>query len=362
MKMPDYKLLTRLLLLSALTGCASLDSVRFGQDRPEDLQTLMGQQEYARAGELLDTYPQLDTPERRQQLQERITAYENTILDAAQAEAGNKNLVGAIGILDDGLQKVPENTRIQFYRGELDSKRTARLQENERQKLMARARFLLDEQKLYNEQLNLDAPTFTERWENSRNQSEVRQLHGELLECGNDKLDMDELDAAEECLRLASDMENTGEISAALTRLESERKSERTIEARQARVIKVKQQRTLKKKYINKTQKLVEKTETALDEDDLVTARVTFNKIPNSTRSTKRVKATATRLNTVIAERVDKLIANGDRQYRADNVTAAIKTWNKAREIDPDNNEINERLERANKVLARLEVLKSKQK
>ena len=355
-------LLHALALLVLLSGCAQLETVRLGQDRPEDLQTLMDRHEYARAGQLLDRYPHLDTTERRRLLHDGISRYEDTMLDSAQAKAGNDNLVDAIDVLDEALLKVPGSTRLQFYRDELNSRRTARLRENERQKLMSRARFLLDEQQLYEEQLNLDPPDFTERWKNSRNRHEVSRLHGELLDCGIEKLEQNALDPAGECLSLASEIDNTDEVATALARLESKRSSARTIVAKQEKITQVKKQRTLKKKHINRTQDLLTATRAALDNDDLVLARTTFDRIPPSTRKDDNVVAMQEQLDTAIAARVTGLLDRGDRQYRADKVTAAIATWRKALAIDPDNKEINERLERAGKVLARLEELKSKQK
>ena len=100
-------LLTALVLLVQLSGCAQLDTVRLGQDRPEDLQLLMDRHEYARAGQLLDKYPHLDTAERRQLLHDGISRYQDSILDSAQEKAGNDNLVGAIMVLDEALLKVP---------------------------------------------------------------------------------------------------------------------------------------------------------------------------------------------------------------------------------------------------------------
>jgi hypothetical protein len=355
-------LLPALALLVLLSGCAQLDTVRLGQDRPGDLQALMDRHEYARAGQLLDRYPHLDTAERRQLLHDGISRYENTMLDSAQAKAGDDNLVGAIGVLDEALLKVPGSTRLQFYRDELDSRRAARLQENERQKLMSRARFLLDEQQFYDEQLNLDPPDFAERWKNSRNRQEIIRLHAELLDCGREKLELHALEPAGECLSLASEIDNTDEVAAVLARLESERSSARTIVAKQAKITRVKKQRTLKKKHINRTQDLLASTQTALDDNDLELARKSFDSIPRSTRGDENVMAMEERLDAAIAARVTGLLDRGDRQYRADKVTAAIATWSKAQAIDPENKEVSERLQRANKVLARLEELKSRQK
>jgi len=72
--------------------------------------------------------------------------------------------------------------------------------------------------------------------------------------------------------------------------------------------------------------------------------------------------AVRTRLNDAIRSRVRELTSKGDRQYRADNVVRAIHSWEGALELDPDNPELTERLERARKVLARLEELKKRQR
>jgi hypothetical protein len=351
-----------LVLLLWLSGCAQLDTVRLGQDRPKDLQALMDRHEYARAGQLLDRHPHLDTEARRTQLHNNISRYEDSTLNSAQKMAGDDNLVGAIGILDEALLKVPGSSRMQYYRDDLDTRRTTRLKENERQKLMARARFLLDEQQLYDEQLNLDPPSLTARWQNSRNLKEIRQLHDELLACGLKKLEQHVLDPAGECLSLASEIDKTDDVAAALAQLESERNSKRTIVARQKKITRVKKQRTLKKKQVNKSQELLTAMQTALEKDDLVLARETFEKIPKSTRKNENVLKMEAQLTSAISTRVDELLVKGDRQYRADKVTEAIGTWSRAQAIDPDNSEVIERLERANKVLARLEELKSRQK
>ena len=355
-------LIPALALLLSLSGCAQLDTVRIGQDRPEDLQILMDRHEYARAGQLLDRHPHLDTEARRTQLHESISRYEDGTLNSAQKMAGDDNLVGAIGILDEALLKIPGSTRLQYYREDLDNRRTTRLKEHERQKLMARARFLLDEQQLYHEQLNLDPPSLTERWQNSRNLEEIRQLHDGLLACGLEKLAQEALDPAAECLSLAGEIDKTDEVAAALAQLESERSSKQTIVARQKKITRVKKQRTLKKKQVNKSQELLTATQTALEKDDLVVARETFEKIPKSTRKNENVLKMEAQLTSAISTRVDELLVKGDRQYRADKVTEAIGTWSRAQAIDPDNSEVIERLERANKVLARLEELKSRQK
>jgi hypothetical protein len=55
------------------------------------------------------------------------------------------------------------------------------------------------------------------------------------------------------------------------------------------------------------------------------------------------------------------MVARGDSLYRADNVHEALQHWNEALYLDPKNHALQERIDRANKVLARLEELKRQQ-
>ena len=90
-------------------------------------------------------------------------------------------------------------------------------------------------------------------------------------------------------------------------------------------------------------------------------ARSTFIKIPSSSSKNSKVIAVQDDLDNAVDRHVTKLTSRGDAQYRADNVNGAIKLWMQARQLDPENQELKERLDRARKVLARLEELKSQQ-
>ena len=106
---------------------------------------------------------------------------------------------------------------------------------------------------------------------------------------------------------------------------------------------------------------LVEETQQALVDDDLQVARAAFVQIPPSAQQRKEVIAIQDDLDKAVNTRVAELITVGDAHYRADNVLEAIRTWTEGLSLDPDNQELRERVERANRVLARLGELKLQQ-
>ena len=105
----------------------------------------------------------------------------------------------------------------------------------------------------------------------------------------------------------------------------------------------------------------MEETQQALVDDNLQVARAAFVQIPQSAREHEEVVAIHDDLDEAVEGRVSELITAGDVHYRADNVLEAIRTWTEGLSLDPENPELRERVERANRVLARLGELKRQQ-
>jgi tetratricopeptide (TPR) repeat protein len=364
MNKPNLKLarlITLPFLLALLAGCQHIDSVRLGSDRPDDLGALLQKRQYERAEQLLNQYPYLDTPEQRNRLHAQIAAYEEATLEEAHAQKLNNDLSGALQTLDVALLNLPHSSHLNDYRRTLESERAARLQVTEQQRMISRARYLATELQLYETQSNLVSPDLNQRWEYFRNQQEAATLSGELLECGRESLQRDDLETADKCLQSSQALDDSPEVRETLARLKRKQDAIQRSQVQQAQIKQVKKQKKLARTRKNLTQTLLSQTRQALDDNDLVAARTSFRKIPDHNRAAPEVVTVRTRLEESIGVRVAALIDQGDRLYRGDKVDEAIDTWDRALELDPENTGINERLERARKVLARLEELKTRQ-
>jgi tetratricopeptide (TPR) repeat protein len=355
------KLIAALTLLSLLAGCANMETIRLVEDRPEDLNALLERQQYERAEQLLNQYPYLDTPEQRRTLHETIADYEDTAIREARSQEREDDLIGAVAVLDNALTNLPHSTVLNEYRRTLEQIRDRRLRDSVRRQLISRAEFIVEQQEIYTEQLNLEHPGLGKRWTNTYYQHEAASLAGQLLSCGLECLQENDLETAESCLRLARAIDDTPVARAAYDRLNERLDDNRDAQEKQAHSTRVKQEKKLAITRRNHTDELLEQTGKALDANDLLLARVTFEKIPGRERGTASVVAMQKRLDKAIAPRVTGLQKQGDRQYRTDRVDKAINSWQQALELDPDNTAIQERLERANRVLARLQELKSLQ-
>ncbi|NOR40466.1 MAG: hypothetical protein GQ537_04595, partial [Gammaproteobacteria bacterium] len=235
-------------LLLLLTGCAQMGDLHIGQDAPGDLDQLLENNEYSRARLLTGKYPSIDTP----QIQQEITNLENTYVAATIFEAGvlesENDLLNAVQLLSAALQKVPHSTQLRDLRNTLEKDRTKQLRNHDREQLIARAHYLIDQQQLYHQQVNLEAPSMGQRWNNSRNEKEAVATAKRLYEHGHYAIRQEKIDAALECLKLSQQLHDSPETQKLLTGLESMKDSQLNFAKQEAGKKQAKKKQTQAKK------------------------------------------------------------------------------------------------------------------
>ena len=357
------------LLLPVIAGCSGMNTIGLGQDKPEDLDKLLQQHEYARARQLTSKHTVLDTATIQARISNDESAYEQQVHAEALAMESNNDLLGAVQLLSSALQKVPHSNSLREMRNAIEPERVKQLQTNEQEQLIARARYILNQQKLYQEQANLESPTLGQRWEHKRNIKEAQALAVDLLEHGQQMLDQNQIALAKTCLQLSQQLNKTPEVDSMLADIHATEDAHKQVALQETKLAKkkasIKKARSRKKEQLDdrkKTAILLAEAQQALDRDDLQVARATVMQIPSSAITDSEVVAFRDELDQAIDVRVKNLMANGDAQYRADNVLQAVRTWTEALSLAPDNRYLRDRVERANKVLSRLEELKRQQR
>ena len=247
------------------------------------------------------------------------------------------------------------------YRNRLEKERLEKVRTSEIHQLMARAEYVLTQEKFYEQQLNLQSPDMIQRWEHTRNDMKSETLAKQLRNQGEHALQQEDLQIALQCLQLSKRLDDTPETRELLDKLATAKDSQQKVAQKQASVNKEKKQNRLEKHQAKETRKLMEKTRQAMLLDNLEVAHETFNRIPSPANKSSEVNALREDLDHAVNTRVAQLTSRGDSEYRADNVDKAIKTWSEALELDPEDQNLKERLERAVRVLARLEQLKQQQ-
>ncbi len=360
--MRNLVLLVTVLLLPLLTGCKEMISLQMAQDQPEDIQQLLEHDEFARARQLTGKYPAIDTPELQVRIATQEVAYEDNIYTWARSLESKNDLLGAVQLLSDALQKVPNSDMLRDYRNRLETERLEKIRVNEKHQLIARAEYILSQKALYQQYDNLKQPSLIHRWEHARNRTDLENVAKQLRNHGKYAFEHDDLESAQECLQLSKSIHNTPKTRQLLDKLQATRDSQEKVAQKQAHLNKAKKQDQLKQRQAKETRKYLDATQDALSVNDLAVARENFIQIPLPSSKSSEVTALQEDLDLALTTRVTELTSRGDAKYRADNVISAIKIWAEALELDPENQDLKERLDRAARVLARLEQLKRQQR
>jgi len=354
-------LLLMVLLLPLFPGCKEINSLQLAQDRPEDIQQLLEQNEFARARQLTGKYPTIDTPELQARISTQEVAYEDSIITRVRKLESEDDLLGAVQLLSSTLQKIPNSNSLREYRNRLDKKRLEKLRASEGRQLMERAKYVLNQKKYYQQQHNLQSPGMMQHWQHTRNDREAETLAKQLKDQGEHAFRQEDLQTAREYLQLSQKLHDTPEVHDLLDKLAQTKDSRQKIVQKQTGLKKAGKQNGLKQRQAKETRKLMETTRQALLTEDLVMAQATFNQIPSPANKSSEVAVLREDLDRAVTTQVTQLTSRGDSEYRADHVNTAIRTWSEALQLDPENQELKERLKRATRVLARLEQLKQQQ-
>jgi len=354
-------LLLIVLLLPLFPGCKEINSLQLGQDQPENIQQLLEQNEFARARQLTGKYPAIDTPELQARISTQEVAYEDSIITRARKLESEDDLLGAVQLLSNTLQKIPSSNSLREYRNRLDKERIEKLRASEGNQLMARAEYVLNQKKFYQQQHNLQSPGVIQHWEHTRNDREAETLAKQLKNQGEYAIRQEDPQTALEYLQLSQKLHNIPGTRDLLDKLAASKDSRQKIARKQASSSKAGKQDRLKKRQAKETRKLMETTRQALLDENLALAHATFNQIPSPAKESSEVAVLREDLDRAVTKRVTQLTSRGDSEYRADHVNTAIRTWSDALQLDPENQNLKERMERATRVLARLEQLKQQQ-
>jgi hypothetical protein len=349
------------LCILLLSGCAELGSMRITQDRPDDLATLLESQEFARARQLTGKYPSIDTIEVQAMITNLESAYEDKVYEQAKELGAGEDLLGAVTLLTDALQRVPHSTKLRAMRADYEQQRALQVKVNERNMLLTRAEYLLEQRDLYQQQVKLQPPGRQQEQEYARQQSESGDIAARLVEHAEDAIQQGDNGIAKTCLQSSLRLNESARAAQLLEAMQQQEQAERKSSQQAATTRQARIQRNRTRDEQSETRQLLEASQQALVENKLQAAQAALAQIPPSTSSDSEVRAAQSNLVQAVNTRVNDLMMSGDAQYRAEQILPALKTWTEALSLDPNNPELLKRVDRANKVLANLEALKSQQ-
>ncbi len=347
--MPPRPRLPALILLLTLSGCSALPVLRPASD--SQVNTWVAEQRYGRAIAALQArgngHPGPADRARLRKVRAAADAYDRDMSAEVVRRQARGDWQGASTLLDKALDHYPQGKRLNETRRLLRSQQKERLQQLEAKLLIAKAQWLQRSVPIRGEIARTDPGDLYAKWLASQARLEQTETAQRLTDLGNSALQRHDLALAAQCLHLADSLHSSEETTRALAKLAR-------LKQREAQ----KDRRVQAKERAQKSQKLLARVRQAMSKGDLREARRQLAQLSELDTSSPEATRLQQDLDAAIDAKVEELSTRGDRLYTRGHIRQARDSWQSALELDPDNERLLSRIERAERVLEKLNELK----
>jgi len=336
--------------LLSLGGCALLDPL--SPDPQARIETLDEAGEYGRALALLDRElaGDPDNAELRRQradLARRAARFEQRILIEAAEHLRRDDWAAARERYDHGIAVLPDNQALIAARDAFEVQRQKHLQTLRTRLMLARAHGLVQERPLIDEIYRVAPGSLRARQHFLRTEREARELADELALLGERALAEDDPMLAVEALTLAHAL------------APAQDSAERLLAARQARQARFPPPTEEPPAEDTDTEAATNALKTrfraAFAAQDLALARHLLEAMEARNVDDPELRRQRQLLNQAIDTQVSAGLEEGRRLYAQGRIREALEIWRPLRALAPENRELEAHLERAERVLRRLE-------
>lgn len=337
-----------LIVIAYLTnGCAFLYT--FDDQLEQRIDAWIAQQEYGKALTTLEQlrpthvhYDQLQ--KKKQHILTLSKSFAEDTLRRAQQLTKNNQWQEADDVYHHGLEKIPDNKSLESAYLDFSKQRERYLNTLHYQLFIHKARWLNKSAGLQRELVRATPHDSTATRALQQHEEKVQRIYPELLRCGMDSLNLNELELAEQCLLLAEQLQPGGKSLAILNQVQQQLG---LLEKRQPATAVPRQ-----------TDELVDLSKQAMEKNNLKQAQKLFNQIPAKDYPLASVKQFKKVLEERIANNISQGIEMGRKLYSQGEVENALAVWNDLYELEPDNEQLASHIERATRVLNKLKMLK----
>lgn len=334
---------------SLLSGCGGLP--QFGLSTEErSLRDAL--QEYTSA---MTAGQRNADPAAQEKLAQARKAYEDTTLAAATQRRDQGELFQARQVLDTALEQVPDSQPLLAAREAIEAQRSTLLRINDCRLGAARANYLVDKSALLQLRAPLDMKDYLQDWKARRESEELDQLAVQLRDCATQALADRQLDLAEATLTAATRIHGEDPLADELRQLAQLNDPTPPVEEPVVqkpppkRPIEVTPQQKIRQARVN--------LQSAMTRGDLRQAKALLVELRRLEGETPQL----VELDQSVSEAIAAYIADAHEQanvlYRGRQIVQARDLWQKILELDPEDIQARANLERAERVLKKLDEL-----
>lgn len=357
---PRHCLWLPLLLLQS--GCAMLAS--YDKMEPQIDQWVESKQ-YDRALDALGSVdakdPQyLQASEKRRKVEALAANYEQEIRRQTRSDLDKGKWAEALDTYDEALDRLPQSAVLKDGLAQLHQEQDEELERLELERLLAHGQWLKETLPTYQAIARVDPRSRNARQRLERKQQEAEEIASELALYGNKALANSHLETADKTLSLAADLSETPAIGESLKKLRQQQAKVQA-KARAERAKRRQRQHAAEQARERRVAGLLKAYRKAYQQKDYTRARKELASLRRADSGNAEWNRLADELEQATDQEAQRLFDLGVSAYSHGQFERAATQWRKALQLKPDHKPSQENLERAERVLEKLQELKQKQ-
>jgi tetratricopeptide (TPR) repeat protein len=341
-----------------VTGCATTSY----RESSEGIEQLVKEKRYGQALDRLSDVAPSDpdfsrAAARYKEVEVSASRYEQGIRSKAQTLIDQGSWEQALDLYDEALSCLPRSVSLKTGLAELQDRQRKRSRQLELDNLLLRGDWLIKSLPIYRE-IALVNPR--DRYAQSTYQGlqeEAGKVAEELESYGTGALETGDDKAARRFLTLALELHPTASLGEKLMRLEDRKKETK----RKERLLKQRKQ----EKEAQRGQKIAQQVaryEKQVGAKEYLAAKSTLKTLEKLGLDRTKVAHRREQLEQLITRETDRLFSRAVTEYTRGEYENAARLWRRVVELDPDHAQARESLERALRVLRKIEELRKKEK
>lgn len=346
--MKRVSLVLLFLVQLSLTGCAyyhALDS-----NLPHQIDVWVEQQEYGLAlqtlGFIKPSHRNYDLLiEKREAILLLAKQLERTTIQQTDSLIGKSEWHQAHLLFESSLNKLPLSSSLNKAYNAFVSKRTNYLNKLELKLMVNKGEWLGKNEEIRKEIARVIPNSSQARRALRRHNDDVNEISMELAECGENAINKENTELAEQCLKLTKNIKPPAGIQTRLTAVQKAIKAEKKAQIR---------------RHNKKIRALLAQLKQGYSHENLQLARQYFLSLENQDKRNPQASALRQELKNRIADGMAESIEAGRKLYSDGRIKQALEVWLVLQPLDPDNQELNGHIDRAQRVLKKIRMLSEK--
>lgn len=341
-------------LLAALTGCTELVMVPRSVDHAR-VERWLDEQRYGKVLEVLERRAQrtdeLDAEKRLEEVRALASRYDSEQAKIARKLLDAGKLNEAEEVLNLAISHYPDGEQLQQAARQLRKLRQAKIDALEAQLLLAQADWLAASVPIYERLAKVEPSNLDAIWQAKRMEQERSDVAQRLASLGLTAHASGDKEAAKRYLKAADQLVPSEPVHDVLAHLGKQEK--RKQEQQKARKEKI-----ASEKRREEAEQLAQQARKELQHAQLVSARDHLDQLQEVDPDYYQLDSLRFRLERAIRTRVASLLKTGDDHYADGRISEAKRVWEAGLQLAPSDSELLARVERADRVLARLRELR----